>query len=106
MRDLALTLADGGDCLADLRCLRDQETLFGEVASDATAWRTLAALEERRLETIRVARAEAPERVWEQAGAPERVILDLDGTLLTAHSDKEGAAGTYKGGFGFHPLLC
>jgi hypothetical protein len=34
------------------------------------------------------------------------VILDIDGTLLTAHSDKEGAAGTYKGGFGFHPLLC
>src|SRR3970282_1830729 len=37
LRDLALMLADGGDCLADLRSLRDQETLFGEVASDATA---------------------------------------------------------------------
>ena len=105
-RDLALTLADGGDCLADLRCLRDQETLFGEVASDATAWRTLAALDERQLEAIRVARAEARRRVWERAGAPKRAILDLDGTLVTAHSDKEGAAGTYKGGFGFHPLLC
>lgn len=106
LRDLALTLADGGDCLADLRCLRDQEALFGEVASDATAWRTLAALDERRLRAVRAARAEARRRVWEQAGAPERVILDLDGTLVTAHSDKEGAAGTYKGGFGFHPLLC
>ncbi len=106
LRDLALMLADGGDCLADLRSLRDQETLFGEVASDATAWRVLAALDERRLEAIRQARAEARRRVWEQAGAPERVILDLDGTLVTAHSDKEGAAGTYKGGFGFHPLLC
>lgn len=106
LRDLALTLADGGDCLADLRSLRDQEALFGPVASDATAWRTLASLDERRLQAIRVARAEARRRVWEQAGAPERVILDLDGTLVTAHSDKEGAAGTYKGGFGFHPLLC
>ena len=106
LRDLALTLADGGDCLADLRALRDQETLFGEVASDATAWRTLAVLDERLLEAIRAARAEARRRVWARAGAPERVILDLDGTLLTAHSDKEGAAGTYKGGFGFHPLLC
>ncbi len=106
LRDLALTLADGGDCLADLRCLRDQEMLFGDVASDATAWRTLAALDERRLQAIRVGHAEARRRVWGQAGAPERVILDLDGTLLTAHSDKEGAAGTYKGGFGFHPLLC
>ncbi len=106
VRDLALTLADGGDCLADLRALRDQETLFGAVASDATAWRTLTSLDERRLHAIRQARAEARRRVWEQAGAPERVILDLDGTLVTAHSDKEGAAGTYKGGFGFHPLLC
>ncbi len=106
VRDLALTLADGGDCLADLRALRDQEPLFGEVASDPTAWRTLVALDERRLEAIRAARAEARARVWEQAGAPGRVILDLDGTLLTAHSDKQGAAGTYKGGFGFHPLLC
>ena len=95
LRDLALTLADGGDCLADLRSLRDQETLFGQVASDATAWRTLASLDERRLQAIRAARAEARRRVWEQAGAPERLILDLDGTLVTAHSDKEGAAGTY-----------
>ncbi len=106
LRDLALTLADGGDCLADLRSLRDQEALFGAVASDATAWRTLAALDEPRLHAIRVARAEARRRVWEQAGAPERIVLDLDGTLVTAHSDKQGAAGTYKGGFGFHPLLC
>ena len=45
VRDLALSLADGGDCLADLRALRDQETLLGEVASDATAWRVLAALD-------------------------------------------------------------
>lgn len=106
VRDLALVLADGGDCLADLRALRDQEPLFGAVASDATAWRTLAALDERRLQAIRRSRAHARRRVWEQAGAPARVILDIDGTLVTAHSDKEGAAGTYKGGFGFHPLLC
>ena len=106
VRDLALTLADGGDCLADLRALRDQEALFGAVASDATAWRVLAALGEPRLEAIRAARAHARRWVWEQAGAPGRVILDLDATLVSAHSEKEGAAGTYKGGFGFHPLLC
>ena len=105
-RDLALSLADGGDCLADLRVLRDQETLFGEVASDATAWRALAALDGARLQAVRAARARARKQVWEQAGAPRRVILDLDGTLVIAHSEKEGAAGTYKGGFGFHPLLC
>jgi hypothetical protein len=106
VRDLALMLADGGDCLADLRALRDQQPLFADVASDATAWRALAALDEPRLQAIRLARAQARRRVWQRAGGPRRVILDIDGTLVTAHSDKEGAAGTYKGGFGFHPLLC
>jgi hypothetical protein len=33
-------------------------------------------------------------------------VVDLDATLLEAHSDKQGAAGTYKHGFGFHPLLA
>jgi hypothetical protein len=37
-----------------------------------------------------------------QAG---QVVIDLDATLVTAHSDKESAAPTWKGGFGFHPLL-
>jgi hypothetical protein len=106
VRDLVLALADGSDCLSDLRALRDQPTLFGEIASDATAWRAIAALDERRLRRVRAARACARKHVGEQTGAPERVILDIDGTLVTAHSDKEGAAGTYKGGFGFHPLLC
>jgi hypothetical protein len=106
LRDLAVMLADGGDCLADLRALRDQSTLFGDVPSDATAWRALAALDGERVAAVRRARATARARVWELAGAPERVMLDLDATLVTAHSDKEQAAGTYKHGFGFHPLFC
>ncbi len=39
VRDLAVMLADGGDCLADLGALRDQVDLHGAVASDSTAWR-------------------------------------------------------------------
>src|SRR5205807_1730980 len=35
IRDLAVMLADGGDCLSDLRAVRDQEPLFGPVASDS-----------------------------------------------------------------------
>jgi hypothetical protein len=106
LRDLAVMVADGGDCLADLSALRDQPTLFGDVPSDATAWRALAALDEARLAAVREARARARARVWQLARPPRRVILDLDATLVTAHSDKEQAAGTYKHGFGFHPLLC
>lgn len=106
LRDLAVMVADGGDCLADLSALRDQPTVFGDVPSDATGWRALAALDSARLPRLREARARARARVWALAGAPERVILDLDATLVTAHSDKERAAGNYKHGFGFHPLLC
>jgi hypothetical protein len=34
------------------------------------------------------------------------VCVDVDATLVTAHSDKQDAAGTFKGGFGFHPLVA
>ncbi len=86
LRDLAVMLADGGDCLADLGGLRDQPSLFGDVCSDATAWRALAALDGERLAALRRARAQARARVWELAGAPERVVLDLDATLVTGPS--------------------
>lgn len=106
LRDLGVMLADGGDALSDLGALRDQEVLFGPVASDATAWRLVAALDEPHLAQVRRARAAARRRVWKLSPPPGRLILDLDATLVTAHSEKEGAAGTYKRGFGFHPLLC
>jgi hypothetical protein len=41
VRDLAVMLADGGDCLADLGAVRDQDALFGAVASDSTAFRVI-----------------------------------------------------------------
>jgi len=105
-RDVAVMLADGGDALTDLGALRDQGVLFGEVASDATAYRCLERLDEEMLAQIREVRAAARARAWKLAEAPRRLILDIDATLVTAHSEKERAAGTYKGGFGFHPLLC
>jgi len=80
--------------------------LFGAVASDATAYRCIERLDAHMLARMREARGRARDRVWGLARTPRRVILDVDATLLTAHSEKEGAAGTYKRGFGFHPLLC
>ena len=107
LRDLALTLADGGDCLADLSAMRAQPELFGAVASAPTAWRALqAAVEEGRLDRLRAARAQARARAWRAGGAPEEIVLDFDSHLVAAHSDKEGATATWKRGFGFHPLLC
>jgi hypothetical protein len=109
LRDLAVVLADGGDCLSDLAVLRNQPELFGPVASTATAWRVVerAACDELGLAGLRAARAQARARAWQTgAHADGLVIIDVDGTLLDAHSDKQGAAGTYKGGFGFYPLLA
>ena len=106
IRDLAVMLCDGGDCLADLGALRDQEGLFGRVASDATAWRVIDSLDEDHLVAVRRARREARSRAWAAGGRPDQIILDIDSTLVGSHSEKEGAAPTYKRGFGFHPILC
>lgn len=106
LRDLAVMIADGGDCLSHLCVLRDQPDLFGAVASDATAWRVIDRLEHVGLSTFGAARAEARRRAWAAGLQPERITLDLDSTLVISHSEKEGAAATYKRGFGFHPLLC
>jgi hypothetical protein len=106
IRDLAVMLADGGECVSDLGAVRDQQALFGPVASDSTAFRVVdrIASEPGLLEALRAAHARARERLWELHGAPERLTIDVDATLITAHSEKEQAAGTYKGGYGFHPL--
>ncbi len=106
IRDLAVMLADGGECVSDLGAVRDQEALFGPVASDSTAFRVIdrIASEPGLLEALRAAHARSRERFWELHGAPERLTIDVDATLITAHSEKEQAAGNYKGGYGFHPL--
>jgi hypothetical protein len=104
--DVALSVADGGEAISDLATLRNEPTLFGEVASDSTAWRTLAAVDAAALDRIAAARAEARRRVWAAGADPGFYVIDFDGTLITAHSDKDGAAPTYKRGFGHHPLLA
>ena len=108
IRDLAVMLADGGDCLSDLRAVRDQEPLFGSVASDSTAFRLLDRIagDPGLLDAIRNARARARERAWELGVRPERIVIDIDATLIGAHTEKEGAAVNFKGTFGFHPLLA
>jgi hypothetical protein len=108
LRDLVVMLADGGDCVRDLAGLRQQPALFGEVCSTSTAWRVL--VEEvggcpRQVAALWSALARVRERVWALGATPKGpLIIDLDATLIQAHSDKQGAAGTYKQGFGFHPL--
>jgi Transposase DDE domain group 1 len=111
LRELAVMLADGGDCLSDLAALRDQPELFGQVASTPTAWRVVERLarDPEGLARLRAARAHARGRAWAAGADPdlELLVVDADATLVLAHSDaKQGAAGTYKGSFGFAPLLA
>lgn len=104
--DLAVMLADGGETFSDLAVLRDQPTLFGDVASVPTAWRTLEVIDEAVLARIATARAQARAVAWAAGADPGFYVIDFDGTLVTAHSEKQGAAPTYKRGFGFHPLVA
>ena len=106
LADLAVMIADGGDAISDLAVLRNHPGLFGEVASTPTAWRTLEAIDAAALERIATARAAARRRVWAHGVDPGFYVIDIDATLVTAHSDKQGAAPTYKRGFGHHPLLA
>jgi hypothetical protein len=106
LRDLAVMLADGGDCVTDLQALRGQERLFGPVASETTTQRTLKAIDAAVLGGIRSARAAARAKAWDGGAGPDSLTLDIDATLLTAHSEKDRAAGNYKHGYGFHPIGC
>jgi hypothetical protein len=103
--DLAVMLADGGRCVSDLAALAGQASLLGDVASVSTARRVVLSVGESELAGIRAARARARARAWAAGAAPGRVILDFDATPIDVHSEKERAAGHYKGGFGFNPLL-
>ena len=100
----------GGDCLSDVAVLRAEPQVFGPVASDPTVSRpveTPASAGPRALTAIRSAGAGVRERVWKLAGtdAPDtggQVVVDIDGVLVLAHSEKQDAAATWKRTFGHH----
>lgn len=107
LRDLVVMLADGGDCVSDLAVLREQAGLFGRVCSTPTAWRVVhqIAADPRGVAALWSGLARARERAWAAGAAPVGPLrIDVDATLVEAHADKQGAAGTFKHGFGFHPL--
>lgn len=112
MLDLAVAIALGGDCLADLAVVRSQPDLFGAVACDPTVSRlvdTLAEDVDAAVASIRAARASARSRLWSHAtpvASNGPVVVDLDATIVLAHSEKEGATPTFKRTFGFHPVLA
>jgi hypothetical protein len=119
--DTAVCIADGGRALSDLAVLRDQGELFGSVASGATLWRALDEIGPEERERIVTARAKVRRQVWALIEARhgaipaspvadvdlgKTIVIRLDATIQVAHSDKQGAAGTFKGTYGHHPLTA
>ncbi len=108
LAQVAVMLAAGGRCVADMAALRHQPALFGTVASDPTVWRTFDAIDTDVLDGLRSARAEARAAVWARRRRRRSpVVLDVDASLVEIHSEnKQGAASHYKGGYGFQPMFC
>jgi Transposase DDE domain group 1 len=122
LTDLACAIADGAEVISDFRVIGDQDELFGLVASVPTVWRTLAeiARDERAPGGITAAVNAARRRAWAGIAARHGAIpgiriadktlagmtcIRLDASVVTCHSDKEGAEPNFKG-FGLHPLLA
>lgn len=127
LTDLAVMLADGGECISDIATLADQPGVFGPVASDSTCWRVLNSIGEADLDVIVAARAAARAVAWAQRaeqtghalpaslvartplldrdGRPV-LVIDDDATIIVTHSEKERAAATFKHSYGYHPVLA
>jgi Transposase DDE domain group 1 len=125
--DVAVMLADGGQCISDIATLADQPGVFGPVASDSTCWRVLDSITAADLERIAAARAGARDLAWAQraettgqalpaslvagtslldADGRPVLVIDQDATIVVCHSEKERAAATFKHSFGYHPVLA
>ncbi len=117
--DVAVMIADGGEAIADIEVLRHQAPVLGVVASQATVWRSLDEITIGQVKKIAVGRARARRHVWGlmaegEAGFPaskvagtdlgDVVVLDVDATIVIAHSEKELATPTFKKTFGYHPI--
>jgi hypothetical protein len=116
--DVAVMLAGGGEAIADIDTLRHQDQVLGPVASAPTVWRALAELTPARRARVEQARAKTRASVWARLpdGRPpastvagqrlprDLVVLDVDATIVVAHSEKEHATPTFKRTFGFHPI--
>lgn len=107
---LAVIVADGGQTITDLAVVRDQNALFGPVASTATAWRVMESVGVAMLAQLRCARSRARCLAWaqraemtgrrsgpSQAGGRDvdGLVLDFDASLVICHSEEEGAAKTF-----------
>ena len=102
-------IAGGGESCADIEYLRSEASLFGFVPSDSTVWRTFHEITGVTRKDLLTAFAEVRATAWGRSAATsgtDPVVLDIDASLVTIHTEaKHGTGPTYKGGYGYHPLL-
>jgi Transposase DDE domain group 1 len=115
----AIAIALGATAMADIAVLGQLGPALGPAPSASTVRRVLDLASDQVLTRVAQARARIRKHVWEQAEAAGGfpwlevagkaltgwLLIDMDGTLITAHSDKQGAAPTWKMGFGFFSEL-
>ncbi len=116
----AISIALGATAMADVAVMGQLAPVLGDAPSASTVRRVLDLATDRALARIAHARARIRGHVWKQieaaGGFPwiavagktldKWLVIDMDATLITAHSDKEGARPTWKMGYGFHPLAA
>jgi len=113
-----------GGGASDTTLLRVLDELAGRLNSDGLPGRRLArataaarvkawtqiVARHGQLPAVKVAGADLTRPATEDQRAGEQprpvLVVRLDATLIEADSNKQGAAGTYKGGWGFHPLTA
>jgi Transposase DDE domain group 1 len=117
----AIAIAMGGTAMADIEVLGQLEPVLGDAPSGSTVRRVLDLATDLILARVAQARARIRKHAWKLISeTPDGfpwiavagkaltgwIVVDMDGTLITAYSDKDGAAPTWKKGYGFHPLAA
>jgi len=103
--DVAVMLADGGECVTDLDAYRRHERLFGARPLETTMHWVLKAIDAELLGAIRAARARARTQVWDASARPDEITFSLDyrrgvRSLIPLRVGRwVGAAGDAKRGF-------
>jgi hypothetical protein len=120
--DVAVALAHGATNLAAaVGVLHQARVVCGPTASTPTVWRVFDELDEAALARLAAARATQRRTVWATLAAREQgfpwvqvagqtwdgwIVIDVDASLVESHSDKQGAAPTYKKHiYGLHPIV-
>lgn len=111
--NLAYNVMAGGTCIEDIELLRTNEGYLDvlnarRIPDPTTAGDFLRRFEESDIDSLLEAVHETQRKVWKRLSADERklALIDVDGTIApTTGECKEGIGLSYKGEWGYAPLI-